>query len=349
MKLTSAQASNNYVVATSLLNIDKALAKFGVDAGQLLEPMGFEIADFRNANLKISFNQLSGILQTCIDATGCKHFILELAELQTPAINGYLGMLLRTSATLDNALRLCSHKMHLYAKGSTWGYDRDDRLAYFRLFLDDEGLTPQQRQLLIELGLAQGWFILHNQSATSMPLRAVQFVRSPPAEERPYQSFFGAPLQFNCDSDQLVLDASQLEQPMSHADPFLHRAIHELAEIKEQDNTLDSLMDEVRSFIRLLLPQGNCNIDQVASHLMRDKRSLQRHLQSEHQTTFKELLQDERLKLAQMYLSNSQKSVTQIAYAVGYNVPSNMARAFRQKFGCTPQQWRAQHPPHPAD
>ncbi len=342
MKFTSSQANHNYVIATSLLNIDKALNKFGLDSKHELQAMGFEATDFRDANQKISYSQLANILQTCIDLTGCEHFACELAELQTSAINGYFGMLIRTAASLENALRLASHKMHMYSKGAVWRYQRDGALAYFQLLLDAEHLSPQQHQLLVELSLAQGWFILRNQTSGPMPLRSIQFVRSPPKDERPYQSFFGTRLQFNCDADRLVLDASQLNQPMSHADPYLHRAIGELAQLKQDESGSESLADEVRSFIRLLLPQGNCSIEEVASHLMRDKRSLQRHLQSDHQVTFKELLQDERLKLVQMYLTKSQKSVTEIAYATGYSVPSNMARAFRQKFGCTPQQWREQ-------
>jgi AraC-like DNA-binding protein len=198
--------------------------------------------------------------------------------------------------------------------------------------------------VLAELGIAQGWLVMRNQCQRPIEVQSVQFVRNAPADKRPYRRFFNGSVQFNCDVDQLNFSASQLDTPMSHADPHLHEAVRELIRLSKTDAPRPTLVGEVQSVIRMLLPQGDCSIERVCRYLMRDKRTLQRQLRDGFGLTFQDLLQEERLKLVQIYLVESAQSITQIAYATGYREPGNMARAFRRHFGCTPSQWRERHP-----
>ncbi len=345
MKLAS---SNNHASsAIALHNIDKALRKLDVDADLELDALGYKPSDFWDEHLLIPLQRCAEILQHCINVSGCEHFILVLVQEQTSAINGYFGMLLRTAPTLGDALRIAVREMNLHHKGLTWALERGGGYVHIQLGSDTRYLASDQRRLLAEIGMAQGWFVMREQTARAVSLASVNFIRDAPADDRPYRRFFNASVQFNTDVDQLNITADQLRVPMSHADSYLHAAIRELINTGKANIISPRLEDEVCTLIRRLLPQGECSIENVSRYLMREKRTLQRQLREEFDVTYNELVQEERLKLAQMYLLESQKSILQIAYATGYKDPSNMTRAFRKRFGCTPRQWREQHPMGP--
>ncbi len=336
-------AKGHSIDATVLLNIDKALSKYGLDPSYELGVLGLQPSSFSKGELKIPLRLIADVLQHCIRATNCEHFILEMVQMQTSAVNSYFGMLLRTSPNLGDAFRLATQEVYILSKGATWSLQQEGNKASFSLLFDAQNLEPHHRPLLAELCIAQAWLVMRTQCQQPVQLDTVQFVRNVLPDKRPYKRFFKAPVQFNCDFDQLVVSTTQLEIPMSHADPHLHSAIRELIYLSKANLSGRTLVEEICSLIRMLLPQGNCTIDIVASYMMKDKRTLQRQLRKEFDVSFHSLRQAERLQMAQTYLQESQKSIIQIAYATGYKEPGNMARAFRKKFHCTPQQWRERH------
>ncbi len=77
------------------------------------------------------------------------------------------------------------------------------------------------------------------------------------------------------------------------------------------------------------------------------KRTLQRYLREEANTTYQSLLDEVRFDLVQQYLRNSYMPVTQIAYVAGFSDPSNFARAFRKRQGLSPRAWRLKYQDRP--
>ena len=63
----------------------------------------------------------------------------------------------------------------------------------------------------------------------------------------------------------------------------------------------------------------------------------------EHGITFREFLMQHRIGRALKLLKNSNTSVSQAAYTVGFNDLSNFSRTFRRYVGITPMQFRQRH------
>ena len=87
------------------------------------------------------------------------------------------------------------------------------------------------------------------------------------------------------------------------------------------------------------LPGGQATAEQIARHLAMSKRSLQRRL-SEEGVSFKDVLEDTRRALSMNYLTNTNMSMQEIAYLLGFRDPSSFFRAFRGWTGKTPQSLR---------
>ncbi|MGA6160047.1 helix-turn-helix domain-containing protein [Stenotrophomonas sp. NPDC087984] len=69
---------------------------------------------------------------------------------------------------------------------------------------------------------------------------------------------------------------------------------------------------------------------------------MHRHL-AQSGETFSSVLSSTRAQLAQQYLVNQNRTLTQIAELLGFSALSTFSRWFRDEFGSSPKAWRAAH------
>lgn len=88
-----------------------------------------------------------------------------------------------------------------------------------------------------------------------------------------------------------------------------------------------------------LLPCGRTQIDDVAGELAISRRSLQRRL-SEEGTSWLDVLNAARMRLAQHYLTNTNLGSAEVSFLLAFEDPNSFFRAFRRWTGSTPEAWR---------
>jgi len=89
----------------------------------------------------------------------------------------------------------------------------------------------------------------------------------------------------------------------------------------------------------LITGSGNVHIETVAESLGTSKRSLQRAMANEG-LNYSEVLGEIRMRRALHWLDHTDKTVMDIALALGYTDASNFARAFRRHTGLSPRAFR---------
>ncbi len=161
-------------------------------------------------------------------------------------------------------------------------------------------------------------------------------------QDRAYLDFFGiAPQQG--DRNQITFSLADARQPFltkndsmwQFFEPELRKRLHELE--------LDAnFRDRVHSSLLELLPTGESSIENIANKLGISKRTLQRRLKEES-TSFKEVLNQTREKLARYYLKNSSTSGGEIAFLLGFDDPNSFFRAFQNWTGTTPESFRKEN------
>ena len=88
-----------------------------------------------------------------------------------------------------------------------------------------------------------------------------------------------------------------------------------------------------------LLPSGKAQVTSVAEQLGMSARSLRRHL-AEEGTSFAEVLDHLRHRLALRYLRDKHASLQQIAWLLGYSETAAFNHAFKRWTGTSPGQVR---------
>jgi AraC-like DNA-binding protein len=338
------EVSEQLVRIGALQNLDKVLAEFGLDPLAELAKLDMHPDMFQDGELLVNVCNVAAVLEHCTEVTACPDFPLRLAAAQDVSLAGVLALLLQTASTLGEALQeLCQYQHVHHAQSVTWRLEDLGRAATFSIFIDAEGLSPLQHPLVVDLGLGQGYRVINALTEGRVRLNHVRLRCDRTDEMQNYRRFFQAPVEFNAEADGLVLPAGSLDMPLSHPDAQMHEAVRQQISAIGAAGEEASLIQEVRTIIRSLLPTGNYSVERVAKCYACDKRTLQRYLREEADTTYQALLDDVRFELVQHYLRDSQMPMTQLSYVAGFTDPSNFARAFRKRFRMPPKQWREQH------
>ena len=87
---------------------------------------------------------------------------------------------------------------------------------------------------------------------------------------------------------------------------------------------------------------ATATLSEAAKLLFTDIYTLSRTIRKQTNKTFTMLVQDKRLSQASFYLRNTDRNVDDISIAVGYENISYFHRIFRQKYGMSPDKYRAQ-------
>lgn len=96
-----------------------------------------------------------------------------------------------------------------------------------------------------------------------------------------------------------------------------------------------SFSDSVENTVRMLLEDGRCSLENTSHALGLQPRTLQRRMQREGRS-FGELAAGQRHRMAVSMLRDSDLSVTDIAFQLGFSDTSNFTRAFRKLAGYPP-------------
>ena len=107
-------------------------------------------------------------------------------------------------------------------------------------------------------------------------------------------------------------------------------------------NTDDQLIKRVVEIIFEHMGESEFSVDDLCMNIGMSKATLYRKLKALTGQSTNEFVQSTRLKYAARILTETEKTVSEIAYEVGFSDPYYFSRAFKKIFGKSPKQWREQ-------
>jgi AraC-like DNA-binding protein len=152
--------------------------------------------------------------------------------------------------------------------------------------------------------------------------------------------FFNTPrIEWDAGYNAVQVSASVLDLPVRTADSALYGFLErEAAERVRRLGAADPY-DDVSQAIRKDLANGEPNIERVAKALSTSARSLQRRLEG-NKTSFRERADEVRRSMAELYLEDHHRPVTEVAFLLGYSDARAFARAYKRWTGRTPGEAR---------
>jgi AraC-like DNA-binding protein len=297
----------------------------GIAPGELLHSLNLPSSVFFDESKWIdrrtSFSLFDAISCRTGDALAGLH-IAELLELED---YGSLGVGMLRSPTLLDAIRLAQRGVHQIETGTRVDLVVDGSIA--RLFMSFVGpveLDPHHHE---DANLV----VLRKIVARTRETIDVQ-VRLPYRRQYPDdpESALGSHLEFECERGELVFAREALLLPLrSYEGPMPAQAADQHT---VRSTTARAVVAAIESCIEFERP----TIRGVAAALSLEPRTVQRHL-SACGVSFLQLLEEFRIPKALEQLRSRDRTITDIAFRLGYSDSAHFTRAFRRWTGHAPR------------
>lgn len=308
--------------------------KAGVDANALLERAGLSIEQITDERLRVAARDQVKFLDLVADKTQDPFLGIRLAQQAELRALGLLYYVLASSRTLSEAFARAARYSAINNESVRIFYSRDgdDRVSYQCVGISRLS-DRHQMEFFITL-LVRMCRQLTGREIVPIRIRLMHRREELPSDLR---SFFGCPVDFATATDEVILSPDTGDMAVVSADPYLSSLLEKYCEeaVSARQTKSSDWRINVENAMAQLLPHGQANLDQVSRRLAITPRTLGRRLAAE-QTTFADVLELLRHDLATRYLRDSDRSISEIAWLLGYQQTSSFDRAFRRWAGVNP-------------
>jgi AraC-like DNA-binding protein len=287
---------------------------------------------------RIPVTAVHRMLEATAELTGDPDLGLKAARRVSLGDAGALDYLLSTSPTVSDAVEVAGRYMRLVNDTLTVRLERGDDEAWVRL--DNTVMLPRAAADFQAGGIF--WNHARRWLGDAIGQVNVSFVHAAPTDRTEYERTFApATVRFSAPFAGFLLKKSHLAVRLENADPKLHGVIAKHAQQVMSDlPRAESVTERARAIAAKELAHGNPTAVHVATELGMSMRTLGRKL-AEEGTTFKEVLDDLRRRLALQYVAGRDLSLADVALLLGFSETPVFHRAFRRWTGQTPlEYWR---------
>jgi AraC-like DNA-binding protein len=303
------------------------LKEQGIDRELLLDP---------DATLPMAV--CVGLLAAAVRATGDDNLGLHLAkraELGSFDVHFYAMV---SSPTLGAAFeRVCRYQRLIHESSQVRLVTSADCAVLSHRLAAGMAAPRQTAELLLAAWVRTGRVA----TGTKWSPVEVRFAHRAPRDWREHERFFGAPVRFATGENALVLPAALLELPCRRTDPSLLSVLDRYAADRLGAPAAATFAGRAGAVLFDELQAGHVTAHRLAARLAVSVRTLHRSLAAEG-TSYRQLLDQQRLDIAERHLMDDRVSVAEVAFLVGFSELSAFHRAFKRWTGRTPAAFRAE-------
>lgn len=308
-----------------------------VDANALLDEVGIPRSIMHDADLRVSPERALALVRAAIARTGDENLGLHLAQLYQPGVFGTLDHLAHAARTLREAIEVLLRYERIHQNGMTTILEVSGDDALITHHMKHPYALPRQ---VSENMLANLIVIGRHLTGLELVPREVAIAHPQPADCREIDAFFGCPIRWNADCDQLVIDSALLSASLLKANPSLAVVLEHHARSLLARTEHTALVAAVRDRIGAALATGDASVTRVSAALGQSARTMQRRL-AEERTSFADLLDAVRKELAVEYIARKGTGIAEAALLLGFSDDRAFRRAFRRWTGESPAEFRA--------
>ena len=316
------------------------LAKQGHPVRELLAQAGLAERDLQEKDARISFLKDAAFFELAAEVTDNSNLGFEFAQSRDIRDAGLIGFVGLNSPTINDTLKNFSHYRRVMSDALEIDVDELEKNGTMRWWRRGLG-SPRSRQFM-EFGTTNLIRSLREMTKRRLTPVRVTFAHPRNARVREFERFFGCPVEFGRRANLIELSPTDLSASIVEADKRLldvlrSYCVEVLAKHREHP---PSLTEKVERLVVDRLSNGEARIDIVAKELGMSTRTLSRAL-AKLGTSFNTVVATLRRELADKYLKQSDLSLKEIAFLLGYMDFSSFNHAFKRWTGSTPKQARS--------
>ncbi len=315
----------------------KIIESYGIDPTPLLAKLKINPQNITDANARFSYQKIDQLWfeASTIAADPC--FGLRAAKFWHPSQMGALGYAWLASDSLHTALDRFARYMSILTEGALLDIDiTETTLSVHLQYKQVSRQQPTRTDSFMAMLLAM---CRVNCGGDFQPL-SIELTHDKPTNSSEFNLLFGCPIHFNAPENRFNVCKNLADRHLISANPRLAQLSDQV--IMETLAKLDknNIIEKIKAEILNQLPSGKVTDLSIANALYISQRSFQRKLQQKG-VKFKFLLSEIRAELAQQYIQDSNLSLLEIAFMLGFSDYSAFSRAFKRWTGQSPSTYRA--------
>lgn len=324
------------IFAPALGSLWKQLESYGLDPGPVFLAEGIDPDSIYDAGARVPYEQFQKVETRALELSGDPHFGLTTYETTRPAHLGALGFAWLASSSLRQAFERLQRYSRVIQENLQIGLEEKDGLFHVSI---DAGVPIDDEKIREDGQLATMLKFCRVISSSQLNPAKVCLQQSEPADTGAYFELFRCPLEFNCEHTELAFQSADVDKRLTGSNAELanlneHIVVKYLAHSAKQD-----IVNQVKAAIIDGLANSAVTEKSVAESLFMTPRNMHRKLQKED-TSFKLLLTEVRKDLAQQYIQDRSKTLTEISFLLGFSEVSSFSRAFKGWTGVPPSEAR---------
>jgi len=194
-------------------------------------------------------------------------------------------------------------------------------------------------RFLVELQFGIHMSLHRDVMGPSFSARELHFTYSPPDDASKCPDIFGCRVLFGQSENKLLFDAAWLDGTPNLGNEISYSMIVELCDsLMDEFKLRIGLVGKVRQILLVNLMRPT-RFGDVARYLSMSARTLRRKLREEN-ASFRKLVDELRTDMAIKYLRDTDLTIEDIAYALGFSDAANFRHAFRRWTKAAPHQFR---------
>ncbi|WP_028216508.1 AraC family transcriptional regulator [Paraburkholderia oxyphila] len=326
----------------------RLLVDFGDERGlpqaKLLAGTGLSAAQIDDPNTEVTAAQELRLYDNLLRLLGYPPGLgLELGGRYHFSTYGVWGYGLIASATGRDALALALRFLPLTHAFSVITYRETGNCCMLNFGAPE--LPDVLSRYCVERDMAAAAVLLREVGATDFALTSFTLQASKP-RERPeawldVQHLLGVEPVYGARSNCLTFERAWLDFKLPQANATTAAMCEQMCkQLVEARRARVGTSAMIRHYLNAAWGAAPLSLDEMARMMNTSARTLKRRLQEEG-TTFRTLLDESRVALAETLLSDAQLTLTEIADRLGYSDLSSFSQAFKRWHGVAPQIYRA--------
>lgn len=311
----------------------------GVAADRLCQLAGLPSHVLLDPDAVVDARVMDRVWEVAVAETGDPSLGLHLGEGIQPAAIGILGLAMMSCDTLQAALLKLIRYWDLMSNATRIGLTMGAETATIELqVVNVPGNFLFRNRHPVDSSFTACLSLLRAMAGQPVRLLDAATVYPPPVELQEYVRALGVKPRFNAETNTMTFPAELMRSPLRYANPAIVQTLEQQMLRRVRQNPI-TLQDRVRLELVHRMRANVPDLGAIASSLGVSERAMQRELQSEG-TTFRKVVDDLRKDLAGEYLADSQHSITDVSFLLGFSEPSVLHRYFRRWYGVTPATYR---------
>lgn len=334
--MKKAGSASNY----HMLSIIETCCRQGVDRNTLLKAAELEEESLSNLYDRQPEDKVINLWHTAEKLSNNPLFAFGVGGLSNALQRSSIMTLIESCATIGEAIQYGLRYMHLTQDIVTAHIYIEGEFCHY--IVDENGRDLELVRPLIERQIATvaaTGYVLATDDISKYPQPVATFKTRPIAEIGEYEKMFmGRSISFEQDENRLSFPKAFLEMKNFAGSKEMFANILPL--VQQQDREYQEgggTSSQLRQLIYNSLGTSTLTVEDAAQELKVSVRTLQRRLKEE-ETSFSDIYDISRKQRALELLKNSEMSMQEISYFLGFNHMTGFYTAFQRWTGTTPKQ-----------